>query len=1575
MGYVLPDWVDRVLDFIGISWPNVDEDDYREMADAMRDFAEKFEGHGADAHAAVSRVLASSEGWAVDALQEHWNQVRASHLNEVPEVARLFATACDAVADIIFGMKTKAEAELAAEAASLGISAVLTVVSGGLSALIGAAETAAMRELIRRIIREAADEIVNRLLAEVTEPVTAKLEKMAEDAVLDIADDAIHLPPGAGDGGAGDHTGGGSAGGGSHGGVTLDAFHGGGHWGGGGHGRVRLDHAEVNDGADKLSIHGIELNTASSSSLGRARGAFGRTCGKDAFTQPFDGVLHGALQGTEKALKKLSKHLTDAVPNGMRAMSRRHKDNDAELAAKMRSLGGEHDGPNAPSGGGGDRSRSGDRRVDTTPGRRDRPADPELSEKGRERADITDCNDPINVATGEVLLEETDLLLPGVLPLEIARAHRSTYRDGHFFGPSWASLLDERLEAAGEDDELWWHTADASSKRYPYAPDLVGESVLPREGRRVPLTRVAGTHSWDLAVFDPRTGLTRRFLPEDTEAGDRGEPLVWWLADVTDRNGNTYSILRGDDGVPQKIVHSGGYQILLETDPESRRISRLSLADPAAGGGACEVRRYTYDADGNLAEVINSSGLPLRLFYDDDHRLTQWTDRNGYGFQYVYDPFGRVVQTIGPDGMLSSTLSYDADERRTIYTDSTGAVTVYHLNHLGQVIAETDPLGHTTHTVWDRWDHVLSRTDALGNTTVCERDEHGDITAVTYADGSRVEITYDPHLHLPTRIQQPDGTAWEQEFDTRGNLVAQTAPDGTTAHFTHRADGALLRAVDPNGAITVLECDEAALPMAVVDGLGHRTTCRRNAFGQVIEASDATGRAVRMEWTPDGHPLRRTGPDGAEESWVWDGEGNCLTHRDPRGKETFLTYGAFDLAATRTTPDGALYRFAYDTELRLTTVTDPDGLTWRYEYDRVGRLIQETDFDGRAIAYRYDATGCLVQRAAPNGSEIRLTHDALGRLLTKDVDGAVTTFTYDRAGRLTGAAAPGSSLGVHYDAQGRLLEETVDGRTIRFTYDLAGYRTTRTLPSGVVSTMAYDPAGNRTVLQTGLRPGNRGHSIAFAHDAAGRELQRLLDDSTAFTFAWDNAGRLESQQVATPGSRSLERSYTYRIDGYPTGWRDRAQGTAHEVSLDNLGRPLAVTGTNWREQYAYDAKGNQTEADWSGRRRDSTSGPRSYNGNRISRAGRTSYVHDDAGRLVERRIKHLSGKQEVWRFSWDGEDQLTSCTTPDGALWRYTYDALGRRTAKHRISEDGSVEQSVFYTWDAYRLAEQHDTATATTTTWDYDGHEPLTQHEMRHLSDGEADTRFYALVTDLVGTPTELVDESGSIAGRATTNIWGDTTWSPNGSSTPLRFPGQYEDPESGLHYNCFRYYDPAVGRYISPDPLGLGAGPNPLGYVVNPSVWVDVLGLAVNDCRKDVTWGGRVKWKEPDIGRAQGMTARIHGDMIGGGSRPKESIRPPGYGGKPMGHARGHLLAKQLGGSGDIEENLMTLYQNPTNSPEMRAFEIYVRGQVEQHGTAFYRVTPEYHEQEPLPRRVILEAWSKGGYESQIVENRNLP
>ncbi|WP_280643758.1 RHS repeat-associated core domain-containing protein, partial [Buttiauxella brennerae] len=101
--------------------------------------------------------------------------------------------------------------------------------------------------------------------------------------------------------------------------------------------------------------------------------------------------------------------------------------------------------------------------------------------------------------------------------------------------------------------------------------------------------------------------------------------------------------------------------------------------------------------------------------------------------------------------------------------------------------------------------------------------------------------------------------------------------------------------------------------------------------------------------------------------------------------------------------------------------------------------------------------------------------------------------------------------------------------------------------------------------------------------------------------------------------------------------------------------------------------------------------------------------------------------------------------------------------------------------------------------------------------------------VTDTVGRIQELLTEDGTIVWRGKQQLWGrEESANDDKLSCRLRFPGQYEDTESGLHYNRFRYYDSETGQYISADPIGLAGGVNPYGYVHNPLSWVDPLGLA---------------------------------------------------------------------------------------------------------------------------------------------------
>lgn len=170
--------------------------------------------------------------------------------------------------------------------------------------------------------------------------------------------------------------------------------------------------------------------------------------------------------------------------------------------------------------------------------------------------------------------------------------------------------------------------------------------------------------------------------------------------------------------------------------------------------------------------------------------------------------------------------------------------------------------------------------------------------------------------------------------------------------------------------------------------------------------------------------------------------------------------------------------------------------------------------------------------------------------------------------------------------------------------------------------------------------------------------------------------------------------------------------------------------------------------------------------------------------MVTRVIDGSPGEPPTWRYTWDADDRLSQVTTPDGQTWRYRYDPLGRRIAKQRIGGDGTtVLAQIIFVWDGPHLAEQiHTTSTgdqSRTTVWDWEprGSRPVAQSERIGLADAPQeiiDQRFYGIVTDLIGTPNELVDPAGSVVWSVTGNLWGAPASRPTGEvDCPLRFPG----------------------------------------------------------------------------------------------------------------------------------------------------------------------------------------------------------
>ncbi|WP_089157668.1 DUF6531 domain-containing protein [Micromonospora sp. NBS 11-29] len=986
---------------------------------------------------------------------------------------------------------------------------------------------------------------------------------------------------------------------------------------------------------------------------------------------------------------------------------------------------------------------------------------------------MPDVNDLVDVATGDVVLAETDVMLPGVLPLVFERRHRSSPRAGRWFGRSWMSSLDQRLRVTGEQIEASF--ADGQVLRWRPRGDA-GASALPVSGPAWPLRQ---NPDGSYTVNDPQRGLTWQF---EHRAGHAAGELP--LTSVTDRAGHEITFSYDGAGRPLGIAHSGGHRLRVSVTGD--QVTALTVAG-RDGLADVTLRRFEYDGAGNLSGVVDSTGLARRFTYDDAGRVTGRTDRNGHSRRYMFDDEGRCVRVDGPDGVLLGALAFEPGVTR--WTNAGGAVTTYEITGSARIAAITDATGKTARTEYDERGRVAAHIDALGRVVRYAYDDRGNLVAVTNPDGRETRVDVDD-ANLPARITGPDGGVWLQVFDKYGNLTELTAPDGSVLRCGYDARGHLAEVTDANGTVTTVACDSTGLPVAVTEPTGAAVRYERDQLGRVVRITSSDGGTTSCTWTTEGLPVSRTLPDGSTETWAWDGERNLLRRTSATGAVTSYTYSPGGQLASIAWPDGALSEFGYDDGRCLAVVTH-GGLRWRYEHDSVGRLSAQTDYNGSTTQYWYDAAGQLVHRVNASGHEASFAYDPIGKLAWHHVaDGTVTKFDWDPAGRLLRAWNDDVDLVLVRDVLGRVVSESCNGRTVTLTYDAAGNVTGRVTPSGAATAWAYDAARMPSALTVG------GRELRFGHDPAGRETTRKLPGGVVVTQRWDQLGRLVAQDLTGPvAARPLrQRAYTFGPDGFVSTATDALDGDRN-FQRDAAGRLTIVTGEGGGHpaRYRYDPVGNLVDVAGpaAGVPDLPSQGPREINGTLTARAGNVRYGYDAAGRVISRTRTGATGDPETWRYTWDANSHLYSVTLPDGTRWRYQYDPLGRRIGKRHLAADGALLRETQFSWAGPLLVEQRDLDgdTEKVTTWEYGGDcgVPLTQ-----VSGAD----FHCVVAGQGGRPTELVAPDGSVAGDAT---------------TPWRGPGRYHDRETGLHYHQHRYYDPETGVHLSPAPGALSSGSNP--------------------------------------------------------------------------------------------------------------------------------------------------------------------
>lgn len=238
--------------------------------------------------------------------------------------------------------------------------------------------------------------------------------------------------------------------------------------------------------------------------------------------------------------------------------------------------------------------------------------------------------------------------------------------------------------------------------------------------------------------------------------------------------------------------------------------------------------------------------------------------------------------------------------------------------------------------------------------------------------------------------------------------------------------------------------------------------------------------------------------------------------------------------------------------------------------------------------------------------------------------------------------------------------------------------------------------------------------------------------------------------------------------------------------------------------------------------------------NRVTQYNGINYHYDTFGNIVCRETDGI-----VQNLHYDLFHQLIKIETFtklennkwEKDTWEYTYDTLHRRIKKAQIQEDGTQTNITEFLWDGSHLIQEiYANGYYTYIYTDTDSYEPLAQiHNWADTEGASHETIFY-FHYDQAGSPREMTDKDGKLVWYGKYRAWGQLTFSeslvPN-VHQPFRLQGQYYDPESGLHYNFHRYYDPNFGRFITQDPIGLKGGSNAYFAFPNAQTWADPLGL----------------------------------------------------------------------------------------------------------------------------------------------------
>ena len=527
---------------------------------------------------------------------------------------------------------------------------------------------------------------------------------------------------------------------------------------------------------------------------------------------------------------------------------------------------------------------------------------------------------------------------------------------------------------------------------------------------------------------------------------------------------------------------------------------------------------YNYDGKGRLLKVINSAAGALRYYYDDQHRPTRWTDRNGHSYHYRFDDKGRVVAQVGSGGMFPNIAVWLKDTGDDAPEDGTVCVA---LECAGDFHGNPTEIGDTCiNEYFDRLDKLplanLLREKGLQGAGLTGRGRTNTRNDVSWSipdELLRDEFLGDirPTVYRSTpagdvwRVITPEGVVTDREYDEHHQIVKEISNTGVVTTIGRDEYGTVTRIDYGDGTTETITPGAWGEPAQITGRDGLTTEYEVDAAGMVTAVTDPLGVVTRFEydWRATGIvPKATITPSGLVRMMECDNAGRPIASTDPAGRRSSVTRDVRGLVTEVIDPVGNVTTVEYSPEGWVTRVVNPDGSKRSGTYDGEGNLIEAMNETGATTTTRYTVFDQVSEVVLPNGGITRYTYN------TQMEPIAVTN-------------ADGHTWQLHYDLDGSIVQEVDYNGLITQSHTTPdGQRLDTITGAGTVTTM-FDPYGRMTETFDG-----QGNATAYRWDTLGR-IHQVTNQWCTTDYSYDEYGRSLTETTTLYSGESHTMTFTY----------------------------------------------------------------------------------------------------------------------------------------------------------------------------------------------------------------------------------------------------------------------------------------------------------------------------------------------------------------------------------------------------------------------------------------------------------------